>query len=153
MRRRWFAHCSHIIIHFAWFPTPVWRLYLSKSTISLLKERTSHWEKIAKVHRLVCRLNCGWKKNCARIIKAKIAILLRINRGILRDLRVSLQRCDIAPTGEFIERWIIYFHVFCSNNLYFFFVIFFFFFFYKKTLLGTANSLYIKYFAYENNRH
>lgn len=111
-------HCSHIIIHFAKFLTGgTFKIYsvFTQNVYFSLRENCKN----SRVHQTTIK-----KKNCASI-KAKIAILsLRINRDISRDRR----DIPLSDRGEFIETWIIYFHVFFAAIIFISFLLYFFFF-------------------------
>lgn len=159
MRRRWFAlsffFCSHIIIHFARFSTSVapvpFEIYSSSTLYN--NESTSHWEKkLAKV-RALDQIAIK-KKKIARALRQKSLffyglILISCASRLFATTRAFLRQVNLSKDRLYTFMFFAAI-IFISFSLYFFF--------YKKTLLGTANSLYIKYFAYTrtidiNNEH
>lgn len=121
------SHCSHIIIHFARFSTSVapvpFKIYSSSKLYN--NESTSHWEKkLAKVCALVDQI--AIKKNCTRI-KAKIAVLLRINLGIscaprlFATTRTFLRQVNLSKDRLYTFMFFAAI-IFISFSLYFFFL-------------------------------
>lgn len=110
------SHCSHIIIHFARFSTSVapvpFKIY---SSSKLYNESTSHWEKKLAI-----------KKNCTRI-KAKIAVLLRINLGIscaprlFATTRTFFRQVNLSKDRLYTFMFFAAI-IFISFSLYFFFL-------------------------------
>jgi len=116
---------------------------------STLLYEESHWEKID--YTIDCTFNCANRLNCD--IKKERCMHIALRQIAISYELISYYWSASTLTTYFWQvnllKWIIL--SFCSNNLYFFF-------FFTKTLLGTANSLYIKYFAYTrtidiNNEH